>query len=312
MIKVMVVVWGLVMFVPEGVTVEDSDQFADQLTVVFANPGGQDLEHQPKVWLTDTNGHLQQPIVLPGEFQMQLSGSGTQRIRVTARKYFPDLSSLKAGATAKDVCVENSQHCKDEDDHDLVLGTASLGGDWTSRPASTCEGKLSLPVDHSDQASFSYRTVGNDQKQSSEPRLATALVLETEVSSVEDFVRILNSDSISLTHLSDATLCRDWIKDYGGSAGCAVLILGNPPAHPMKCSQAVCRRHDHFDVFYDLSQGFQHRWLPYVDTNEKCRFDRSVELPMSESHAETGESGMEPVTPPAVRCPPAFADGPDT
>jgi hypothetical protein len=310
MIKVMVVVWGLVMFVPQGVTGRGDTASATGLRVLFANGAviDKEMEHQPTLWLVEQGGELSEGRPLSSDFALRISeGSLAGRIGLAARWRFAQLPDLNPGVAVKRTCFDNEPLCRTNGGVDRVLGTAVIEGEWTSRPASICDGEFPSPVVFDDAATFSYRKSENGDRRHDAPpfQLATVLVLEAEVSSLDD---VLTLDGTPVTiPLLEGQACKNWIEGASLGTECGVIVLGNPPKHEMECDSDPCRFDTHFEAFYYMVDRLDLRYLymPYVEENYKCpQFTARI------STRATGgreASGLDPVTPPAVRCPPAFA-----
>lgn len=307
MIKVMVVLYGMVMFVP----VDEMDGKARQLTVIFADGGSHvpDAEHEPVVKAVDDHGNLGPRWPLPDEFEIVVEethhADGDRWIDLEARADFAPLRDLythKDRGYVRSDCMQNDASCEVSGE-DPVRGIARFEGHWDTRPADHCAG-WTLPIKYADDAEIEFRRSASGRAHEGEPRrpLATALVLETEIQSLAELVVTLDGFPMPLPTLPART-CEEWIKAHDPGHECVILVIGNPTTSYPTCEGTECRRYDtHFSAFYRLTMDppiRRNRWMPYVVTNPLCPVPAAPEDP-------SYEEWYEPANPPAVRCPPPF------
>lgn len=309
MIKVMVVLYGMVMFVP----VDEMDGKARQLTVLFVDGGSHvpDAEHEPVVRAVAEDGELGPEWPLPEEFEIVVreEAHADPKIDLRVRDDFAPLRKLftyEERGYVWDDCLMNAGSCRRSGD-DLVRGTATFEGEWSTRPATYCGG-WKLPVDDYDEAELEFRrSVSGDAHDAMEPKpLATALVLETEVRSLDDLAVTLDGFPMPLEALRDAP-CQRWIPEHPSREECLILVMGSPPKEPLEdCTGQACYFDSHFSAFYrvTLDPPTQwNRWMPFVVTTDRCpQPDVLEEAPYVSWRGDRN--------PPAVRCPPPFGETP--
>lgn len=323
MIEVLVVIYGLVVYVPEG----DTGTQADALTVLFVEAAhhGEGGGHEPVI------RHLEQGTDGTGELGVAWSLGSSPPFRVTvrhegeegeagsialdARPLFPRLEELvgeEGDGLLRSECLESPGDCKTERGRPLVLGSLRFEGEWETYPASRCSRGWDLPIAYGDGMEFTYRRAGDlDTRRGPQARpLATALILRTTIMSREELEVVVHGsdDPIGLAEVELGT-CRGWVAeqdvdDAGDLERCMVIEMGNRPvATP---SAGPCPPLDrHFAAFYDLVQAppkAADRWLPNLET-DACgeRYEREAGRP-----SETGKATVI-VNYPSCSCPQTFA-----
>jgi hypothetical protein len=289
-IKVMVVLYGLVMFVPQD----------GGLTVLFVD-GGSHVpagKHTPTVAAVLENGELGAPLALEDGFEIAIQGPDG-KVDSKAQMHFATLEKLFAHPKRDRVrqdCLRNQPSCRKGDD-DLVLGWARIEGAWSTHPATFCNGcGWSLPIGFDDKAQFQFRRRANGppRDEGTFP-LATALRLDTVVK--EDALEKLLSLDPQIAAIKGQA-CEDWIGEDVGQ--CVVLVIGNEP-EPDPGSHGPHLLDQHFSAFYRvaLDPPMQiNRWLPYINKHSCCPGQPAALSPASIA---------EVVNRPAPLCPPVYA-----
>lgn len=312
MIKVMIVFYGLVMFVPQG----EMNGTAERLTVMFVNGGSHlpDSRHEPRVRAVDGMGNLGPMWTLPESFAIDVAEtSGAGSIDLGARDEFAELRPLfthgDRGYVRSD-CMRNEASCRISAD-DLVQGTVTVGGEWKARQATYCGRGWKLPIDDYDEAEseFRRRVSGDEHEGMGSKQLATALVLETSLDKLDELsVTMGNSPPMTLEPLS-AEACGKWIKGHPAEAKCVILLMGNPPVEHTECtdpSDEECFIDHHFSAYYRATLDppmRMNRWRPFVLTHRKCPAPDVMDV----ARPAAPHAALSVVNPPAVRCPPPFA-----
>ncbi len=303
MIKVLIVVSGLVIFVPDA---PPNPQRMTALLVETKDAHGMPLHgmtlHVPALrqqldFFSVRSWHINNGD-FEAVFKVEMNGQAT--ISLGAQKDFPHLSQLTANpddATIKPDCLTGK--CTDDsaDKNKLVAAIVRFEGRWRTRPLLRCEKAWILPVDFDEKSQSEFRladltTVLTGQAQRP---LATGLALETEIETLKDLSLVIHGSTQQL-QLTDPTMCQAWLGV--GVSSCVVLEVENWPEVPIDASCNVadppshCRVDKHFKMFYDLivtPPKENERWLPYVAAGV-------VKCPNSPGAGQ----------PPGIRCPPAF------
>lgn len=312
MIKVMVVIYGLVMLVPQGAEVANcSDQKcrAETLTAILLESD----THQPMIRWVDGNGGLEPPWDLPeateSDFQVTVTAPGTL-LDLDDWTWFPRIHELATTRMTRG-CLTPDGSCSDLG-KDLTHGMITFSGGWGVSPATYCHG-FQLPIGYHDKANMKFpRFNGDDRDRYGERKIGTAIVLTRTLESEAEWADLrveLGGVSQKPDQRLEKEVCRKWMGE--GVESCAILILGNRPQKPMKCSGHEDCRHDrHFADFYLLTTepGSQSdRRIPYVTGSARCPTPDidSNDLALYEMSAWL-DLFMEPRNMPSVRCPPAF------
>lgn len=326
MIKVLVVIYGLVLFVPTG----ETNGKAETLKAVFVK-GGHDgtAEHTPIVRYVKEDGKLSDPWTLPlaDDFAISVLHTAGGVVHLDERERFISLGDLVAPRTNARIqreCLSKNDpfmgECTRRGEQDLTHGVVTFVGEWRTRAASYCCG-LRFPVGDHDHVRYQFLGLAdppgiNDRGQP----VATALVLET-LAAPEDLQVLLGNGTVVLPRLSEELCLRVTGDD---DHECMVLVMGNPPVpSPDECVGTGCRRDRHFADFYDLATtppvDSARRKVPYavsqnvscpcpdIDSNIYCldlvgTWETPQALPSKSKKGPTGRLNW-----PSVRCPPAFA-----
>jgi hypothetical protein len=309
-IKVMIVFYGLVMFVPQG----EMNGTAERLTVMFVNGGSHlpDSRHEPRVRAVDGMGNLGPPWTLLESFAIHVAeASGAGSIDLGARGEFAELRPLfthgDRGSVRSD-CMRNEASCRISGD-DLVQGTVTVGGEWKARQATYCDRGWKLPIDDYDEAEFEFRrrVSGSKHDEIGEQQLATALVLETDLDKLEELSVSMGDPPVPVPiETLLAGDCSKWIKDHPAKAKCVILIMGSPPAEHGGCRGDECFMDHHFSAYYRTTVDppmRMNRWRPFVLTHRKCPAPDVMDV----TRPAAPQATLAIVHPPAVRCPPPFA-----
>lgn len=315
MIEVMVVIYGLVMFVPTGSGSQNCDHAkrigctAEQLTAIFVN-GGNHVGgmHQPIIQWLGTDGNLQVKWPLTADFQVVVENPEAGLIGLDAWTAFPRLGAFSSSRVPPN-CLKHDGVCE-SGRKDLTYGVATFSGKWTAAGATHCCG-FKLPVGDYDQARVKFpRADGTEPDTFGERPIATALVLRTTLNDTQwqNLKVMLGQSDQKGTPLSGGA-CEQWIS--AGTKRCAVLVMGNPPTEYAPCVGTKCRYDHHFSAFYLLMQdgGDQSaRRIPYVTGSAICPHPDAVrDLDCLSANLAWVEYPLEPQNMPSVRCPPAFA-----
>lgn len=291
-IKVMVVLYGLVMFVPQG----------GGLTVLFVN-GGSHVpagKHRPTVAVVLENGELGAPLALEDGFEIAIQGPDG-KVDSKAQMHFAPLEEQFAHSTRGKVrqdCLGNEASCRKGDD-DLVRGWARIEGEWSTHPATFCNYcGWSLPIGFDEEVQFQFRRRANGppRDEGTFP-LATALRLDTVVKE-DELEKLLSLDPQIAAIKGKA--CEDWI---GGKVNkCVILVIGNEPEPDRDPgSHGPHLLDEHFSAFYRVALDPPmriSRWLPYIKEHSCC-----AGQPAAPSQAIIEEM----VHRPAPLCPPVYA-----
>jgi hypothetical protein len=297
MIKVLVVVSGLVLLVPDpgadprGVTGIVLATGSEGSTITEHVPAlRQQLDpHSTRVWNLEVPGF---DVVL--EIENPIPDANCFR----NWDHFAALTELQTDDDdfrVRNECVEG--FCK-QGSTDLVAGHVRFEGCWQTRAVSRCTEDWDKPPQFRDRAMLSFRKASDVSQQHPSfgmKRMATGLALEARVRSIDDIVLKVDGVSQELRPSKDAT-CEMWNVNPE-AAECVVLEVENwPDVEPScLCSGEAeitddCRSDNHFTAFYDLLETTpppNERWLPFVEEGYcSCSGAPSVR------------------NPPAVRCPP--------
>lgn len=313
MIKVMVVIYGLVMFVPTVETV-DGIQRTELAAIFVKSHGSETAKHTSKLHKLTDEGLVQVP--LPStDFQIRIENGTTESVDLSARDTFADLSPLFSSpddARTRRDCVDPSQDCSDHSGKDLTHGWVTIQGKWVIKPATYCCG-LRLPLGNHDWARFSFHDPANTDLPKTGKPLATALILEA-LANKDDLKVLLGTSEVPLAVIDDPGVCRRWT---GSDTPCAILLIGNTTEDHRGCPNGNCRFDRHFARLFHLSQGPPQSHpakLPYVTSAPLCPQPDELrdEACLDRIVAAVESQNNEGRNMPSVRCPPAFADGPDT
>lgn len=296
MIKVLIVVSGLVMFVP------DSSQNPQGLTALLLDYAG--AHHAPALRHQVDSFSVRSWYVINGRFNASFKvGPAKPSIGLDAKDASPQLGQLVTktdDARVKPDCLKGN--CK-KNNKNLVAAVVRFEGNWRTRPLQRCAKEWIYPVDFREKALTDFRKIGalDKAKDNLSPRaMATALAVETQVDNVNElyFEIQRNNKSVRQTLTpSDTETCQQWLGDSVTS--CIVLELDNWPDLPLNknCDgdnpEPKCRVDEHFAAFYDLLENppkDEDRWLPYVAGG-------SLKCP----------NASGPGTPPGIRCYHGFA-----
>lgn len=291
MIKVMIVFYGLVMFVPHD----------GGLRVLFID-GQRHMpkhgEHMPTSQVVLQDGTIVEPWALGNEFKIQIQGpAGT--VDHSAQADFAQLEELftyTSRGLVRKKCLHDDPSCR-KIDGDIVRGWTHIQGAWSTKPATHCNGSWNPPIKFDDTATFEFRRTATGPPRDGDPRLlATALRLDAEVSEDElaHMVRIGDSEQ-KLDWITGPT-CQKWLGEPADR--CIILLIGNPPGAEARCESGYCPFDEHFTGLYrpTLDPPWQmNRWLPYILTNYEC----------PEGYPRW--SAEEKRNHPAPRCPPTYA-----
>jgi len=301
MITVLVVVSGLVLFVPDepkaitALLLDTSDAPA-------ASSHG--IAHIPALRQPlDLASAITWPIEKNGDFHVLLQVPSGTPIKLGAKKQFPNLSELttKVNNMVRSDCVKGT--CSDAQGRNLVAADVRFEGAWEARPLRRCAKHWKRPVGFDENAKSDFRKISEPTKAkpgAGPDYIATALGLEARISKLEDlhFQIKTAGGTVLLTpklELSRPETCREWLPS--GDPVCIVLEVEDweaaaagikPPCTEFD-TRSECRIDPHFALFYDLLVNPEppDRWLPFVAEGSLACF--------------TGLDNL-----PAVRCPPTF------
>lgn len=299
MIKVMVLFYGLVMFVPED----------GGLTVLFVDGGDHvpDAEHMPTAEVVGKDGKLGKLWNLEDGFKIVIQGPDGE-MDPDVPEHFARLEKLftytNRGMVRQD-CLNNDASCRMGDD-DLVRGRVRVKGAWTAQPATYCNGGWSSPVSFDDTAEFQFRkrTNGTPHDEDAKP-LATALRLEATVprEQIAQLVRLRGDEEHKSDIVVGSEVCRKWIDEIGEDVdGCVILAIGNR-SEPSHGPHGFRLLDEHFTAFYRVALDpplRRNRWLPYMYENPCCPEGYP---PRSIKRDLKGEL----LNKPAPLCPPTYA-----
>lgn len=313
----MVVIYGLVMFVPTG----EVDGTAEKLTAIFVDGGSHvHAEHRPIARWAVGARELDDPWELPTDkdFLITIANGAAGGVDLGARPKFSQIASLfthRDRASIEPGCLEPGGSCSKRGD-DLTQGHATFTGEWGTWEATYCCG-LPLPVTDHDEAMFDFRRSagGNAHGDVGSAQLGTALAMMADVASLDEVTVIWDDEQQDLYRL-DETACKAWFGETSGVEECAVLVMGNPPVAYHECKGNECRLDRHYSAFYRLAEDPPtrlNRWLPYVRANELCPVpdvDRQDDCLALFPAAQNPRSKPGKLNMPSVRCPPAFGEPP--
>lgn len=321
MIKVMVVIYGLVMFVPTGDGSQDCDhvsQFgctAAKLTAVFVDGGDHvDGEHEPIIRWVQSEGELGEDWRPPADFDIAVESPLAGPIELQALTTFPHLGAFSSRRVPAS-CLDPGGVCK-ANNKDLTFGVATFSGSWTAAGATYCCG-FKLPIGDYDRARIKFPRTDRTQPDTfGERPIATALALTTTLDDAQwqDLKVTLGQTDKKQVPLTGGA-CERWLG--AGVDKCAVLVMGNPPTEYAPCSGTACRYDHHFSAFYLLTQdrGDMNAWrIPYVTGSAKCPEPHPAARDQEcwSANVAWSEDRLEPQNMPSVRCPPTFAQvGPE-
>lgn len=299
MIKVLIVISGLVMFVPAP---GEDPQWMTALLLETKFSHGMTALHVPALRQQIDDFSVRNWYINSGDFKAVLRPNlgGAATIDLGARKYFPQLSQLTPKAADGEIhsdCLAGK--CVDASKKKRVAATIKFEGRWRTRPLLRCAREWIRPVDFQDESKSDFRLYQEPKvPKADQPErpLATALALEAEIEKLEDLYFTINGIDQKLYQLTEKSLCQAWL---GASvSSCVVLELENWPESDgdPDCNKddppAKCRFDLHFSMFYDLilnPPNEDQRWLPYVAAGKvKC------------------PNAPGPGNPPGIRCPPTF------
>lgn len=289
MIKVLVVVYGLVLFVPDGPPGSDPRGVT---ALALDSSAWQDLhEHVPAI---DQHGGTSADVPLGDDFQVVFRTAKPGSITLTALPHLARVDEL-ANSRVRRECLEPGGSCED-----LLRGRFRFEGLWRTRPASRCL-EWQLPLDYRDQAVYDFRPQKNlNSSGGTARRLATALIFEADVQDLDDVAVVVSSGDTPRTlklSTSESGVCRAFINS--NVPDCVVIEVANAAVtEPDEaCRQEdppqYCRADPHFAAFYDLLMSppaEASRRIPYVTDNYTL--------------CDT-EKGIGNV--PTIRCPPTLA-----
>lgn len=317
MIKVMVVIYGLVMFVPTVKTVDGVQR--TELTAIFVKGEEVGGSHMPAFrWVTG-DSDVQEPPWTPApgnDFEALIKSPFSGNVGLTAKNHFPELSFLAPNRPIRRGCLQANGHCRDlETDSDLTHGVALFQGEWRTREATYCCG-FARPLGDHDRAVVRFpHASGSDSHYNDSLEAATALILEIDVpaSKWNDFEAVYGGMNQKQTPLKKAA-CLKWIGSRWMSPdvdGCAILLMGNPSTHAHQCHRSDCRFDKHFSAFYLLTTrpgNAAGRLLPYVVNDAQCPEPHVMEDEECRNQLNSWlSSPLDVLNMPSVRCPPAFA-----
>lgn len=297
MIKVLVVVSGLVLLVPEP-----GPDPGSLTAIVLASKhlDAQVPEHVPAFRQpADDPSHESWNLSEPFDVKIEIAGEPSGTIGLGGWHHFLAVSDLEKEPGTLHVrrdCFEGS--CK-ANQAELVAGRIRFEGRWRTRAASRDRQGWSVPPDFTDQVKLALRNGARTSTPHAgfKPRrIATGLVLETEVNALADLAITINGERKQPT-LSGRGRCARWIGP--GVEKCVILEAENWPEYDVpeecQCKHGAeipdeCKLDRHFEAFYALLEPVpapEERWLPYVE----------------EGYCEA-PTVPGPGNPPAVRCPP--------
>lgn len=291
MIRVMVVIYGLVMFVPQN----------GGLTVLFIEDEGHgDTVHVPVVTVVGTGERALVPQPPGPTFNLEIQASDpTGNVDLTALEDFVRIEDLFTYAGRGLV----RQDCLDEDGcqaggDELVLGKLRAVGDWTTRPATYCKDAWSFPVQFDSTLRYEFWSwMRRFNRGEPTRRIPSALRLDTELpeNSVNERLQGLATGAVL-----EGEDCKKWIGE--DVTKCIVLLIGNAPtlAHNSSSDQISQEPEPldrHFSAFYRVTKDPPwriNRRLPYTRTSLTC----------PSGYSSSVEHATVIVTKPAPECPP--------
>ncbi|MFL6234351.1 MAG: hypothetical protein ACJ76N_14560 [Thermoanaerobaculia bacterium] len=221
---------------------------------------------------------------------------------------FPHLDRLTAkpeDANIDPLCFEGK--CKDGDKK-RVATVVRFEGSWRTRPLQRCNRRMNLPLRFGQSASTHFDEIETARSEFRRPEdtalrpgqgrrpLATALGLEAEIEKLEDLYLEVKG-SVQKLQLTNSDVCKEWL---GVPDPCVVFEVENWEA-PVASDCDVtdrdklppeCRIDRHFGLLYDLILNppkANERLLPFAAEGElKC----------------PGREELD--NQPGVRCPPTF------
>ncbi len=323
MIKVLIVVSGLVAFVPNrgndpiGLTalLPDTASYA-------ALVGGNHMKHQVAMYRQINrfvaDGPQRRELLRENEFKavfrVQVGGK-LGAIDLAAQKDFVQLEALprSPGSQVIEECLTGN--CK------MVAAMVRFEGTWRTRPLVRCNKyRWAWPVDFNEEVQLDFRRVSDIPLDDDNPayvdrRLATALALETQVADARDLIVEIGGKTGKgkrrVLGLSTPETCALWLGEHVKS--CIVVEIENWPEHEAagECGGVPprppeCMADEHFAIFYDLLTSqppWNDRWIP-VATAASCVLDGNTEAASLAKAALPSEVG--PGNPPSPRCPPVW------
>jgi len=299
MIKVLVVISGLVMLVPEP---GPNPQTLTAIVLASEPYLGGVPEHVPALrqLLDPYSARTWNFPAKDFKASFEIESDSPKSVTLGNWDDFVPLLDLEVGAGedfhVKKTCLTGD--CRRVDQKKLVAGIVQLTGGWTTRAATRCNEQLVVPPEFTDQAELIFRTEQDPTPNGTfgEKRLATAMVLDGQVDAIEDLAFLVGNARQTI-QLSDSDLCHDWFDS--SVSKCVIFELENWPRddHSAQCDCSApeenldCQLDRHFRAFYDLlvqppaSQDDQ--LLPYV----------------KQGYCDCG-AGSGAGNPPAIRCPP--------
>lgn len=285
MIKVLIVVSGLVMFVPDT-----PNNTVTALLVGTKSMRGM-VEHIPQLHLYPASSSSQSWNLehqVNNSVLIRVKAKNRLSINLDAKKDYAQMSQLTTGAKVKPECLAGK--CKQ------VAATVRFEGGWQTRPLQRCSDEWSFPVSFEKEIVKSgfRKPPAFDKPLKSQPprRLATGLALEADIEKLEDLRLEIKGASQKL-QLAKPGKCKRW---RGTDEPCVIIEVENwaVPTPPLcgKNKPDPCRPDRHFAMFYDLlvnPPANGDRWLPYAVSPAA-----DLKCPSS------GD------TKPAIRCPTTF------
>lgn len=296
MIKVLIVVYGLVLLVPDGPP--DTDPAGLTVLVLNGSAWGLNVPHVP---LVNQLGGSSGDLTLGTDFKVVFRTPDVGSIDLTGLAHVVSLDTLTDTVNdgrVKPGCVEPKPGACQLNGQPMVAGRFRLEGTWRTRPLSRCL-NWETPLGYRDQAGYEFRPEDDLNTALGSPdRLATAVVFEAEVQSPTDIEVELSTGGGSPQTVPLETSAKGLCKTYIGPSAseCVVIEVANPanigvdPDCIRSSPPQKCRIDRHFSAFYDLVTPPSRRRIPFVATGYfKC-----------DSHGGLGNH-------PAIRCPPATA-----
>lgn len=292
MIRVMVIIYGLVVFVPQD----------DKLTVLFIGDEGHgDIVHVPVVTVVGTGEEALVPQRLDPAFNFEIQASDpVGKPNLTGLQDFVRLEELFTHPSRGVVRKE----CLDDDGcetggEDVIRGKLEITGTWTTRPATYCKDRWSSPIEFDSTLRYEFWSwMRRFNRGEPTRRIPSALRLDTELP--ENWVDE-RLDGLATQAVLEGEECKKWIGE--DVPRCIVLLIGNAPtlAHSSPSSSRISQQSEpldrHFSAFYRVAEDPPwriNRRLPYIRSSLTC----PREYPDPVEHATVI------VTKPAPECPP--------
>ncbi len=300
MIDVLIVISGLVLFVPYSA----KDQLSALLVETKYLSGGM---HVPAMRQKLDNTSTREWDIVRGDFQatFTLMAGRQPPIERCAVWDFPQLSRLTKkpdDAKIRANCLDGT--CVDGQGRKQVAALVNFVGGWQMSPLQRYTKQWSSPARFHEQAISDFRKASDVKNYKGDEPLrpfATALALEAEIEKLDDLKLVIHNsggDVAATLQLSSPDICRKWLGD--GTQSCIVIEVENwtdvDPDPPCDAANRVppCDLDEHFSLLYDLIAAPPlpaDRWLPYVEEGGKVlQFSDTTKL-----------------NKPAVRCPPGWA-----